>query len=306
MTMPNFLVLGAAKCGTDALCNYLAQHPDVFVSPNREPTFFVSEGSPTFPYTGPGDRRTRERFDMWVSSLEHYQSLFSGVTSETAIGEGTTWYMYFEDAPTRIRRHIPDARLIAVLRNPVDRAYSAYTMLLREGRESISDFGRALAAEEERTRRNWEPIWHYAKMGFYARQIQRYWDVFDREQLKIVIYDDFNANPQAVVSDLYGFLEVDRAFIPDTSKRYNVSMVPNHVGMHNFISGEHPLKAAIKAVVPAGLRQGVKQKLVDGNLRRPTPMPAEVRRQLVEVFREDVLELEEMLGRDLSRWRRAY
>ena len=174
MTMPNFLVMGAAKCGTDSLCNYLGQHPEIYMCSNREPNFFVVEGQSDIPYCGPGDRAVLESFDMWVSTLDRYQSLFSEVTTEKAIGEGTTWYIYVDEAPARIQRHIPHAKLIAILRNPVDRAYSAYTMLLRDGRETIGDFAHALAAEEDRTRRNWEPIWHYVKMGFYTSQLKRY------------------------------------------------------------------------------------------------------------------------------------
>src|SRR6266853_3737037 len=114
MTMPNFLVIGAAKCGTDSLCNYLGQHPDVFISPNREPNFFVAEGHDVIPYHGPGDVVALK--DMWTSNLADYQSLFSDVTTETAVGESTTWYIYDEDAPIGIRHHIPEAKLIAVLR----------------------------------------------------------------------------------------------------------------------------------------------------------------------------------------------
>src|SRR5260370_35932481 len=144
VTMPNFLILGAAKSGTDALCNYLGQHPQVFMCPNKEPNFFVAEGQTDIPYRGPGDHEVLERWDMWVSTLERYQALFADVADERAVGDGTTWYLYHERAPERIHHHVPDAKLIAILRNPVDRAYSAYTMLLRDRRETVGDFARAL------------------------------------------------------------------------------------------------------------------------------------------------------------------
>lgn len=305
MTMPNFLVIGAAKCGTDSLCNYLAQHPDVFVSADREPNFFVAEGQPEVPYCGPGDRAALGGLNMWVSTLEQYQALFSGVTTEKAIGEGTAWYIYYEEAPRRIQRHIPDAKLIAVLRNPVDRAYSAYTMLLRDGRETIGDFARALAAEEDRIQHNWEPIWYYVTMGFYTAQLKRYYATFAPSQIRVILYDDYNARPLEVVKDLYQFLGVDDQFTPDTSKRYNVSMVPKNLAMHTLVAGEHPVKTALKAVLPSGLRQAMKQRVVERNLTRPVPMAPEVRRQLVETFRADILDLEQLIGRDLSHWLEA-
>ena len=166
MTMPNFLVIGAAKCGTDSLCNYLNQHPEVYVSQDREPNFFVAEGRPEIPYRGPGDREALESLNMWVHTLEQYQKLFAGVSTEKAIGEGTAWYIYLEDAPLRIKKHVPDVKLLAVLRNPIDRAYSAYTMLVRDGRETIEDFDKALDAESVRVLQGWEPIWYYTDIGY--------------------------------------------------------------------------------------------------------------------------------------------
>jgi len=300
MTMPNFLVIGAAKCGTDSLCHYLGQHPDIFISPNREPNFFVAEGQDHIPYHGPGDVVALE--NMWVSDLADYQSLFAGVTTETAVGEGTAWYIYFEDAPRRIRHHIPDAKLIAVLRNPVDRAYSAYTMLLRDGREPLVDFGAALDAEEERVKREWEPIWYYARMGFYSRQLERYYSLFDRDQLRVVIYDDFDSNPQPVLRQMFEFLNVDHSFVPDTSRRTNVSLVPRHHRLHHIVAGEYRLKTVVKKLVPANARQAVKRPLVNRNLTRPAPLNDEVRGRLVDLFRDDILETQDLLGRDLSHW----
>lgn len=104
--MPNFLVIGAAKSGTEALCNYLAQHPDVYMCPHREPMFFEAEGRPEVPYRGPGDVAWLAP-EMWTSSRAAYEALFADAT-ETAIGEGTASYLYSEDAPARIRRYIPD------------------------------------------------------------------------------------------------------------------------------------------------------------------------------------------------------
>jgi hypothetical protein len=302
MTMPNFLVIGSAKCGTDALCNYLGQHPSIYMSSNKEPNFFVAEGTRDIPYRGPGDRKALTDWDMWISTPDEYQTLFADVTSERAVGEGTTWYLYDERAPARIRSHIPAARLIAVLRNPVDRAYSAYTMLLRDGREPARDFATALAAEDERMRANWEPMWHYQRMGLYASQVRRYYDTFDKAQIQVVLYDDFNARPGEVLRDLFRFLEVDDTFEPDTSSRYNVSLVPRHQTFHLLVAGDNPVKSLVKSVVPTDLRQRVKARLVAGNLTKPAPMPADVRRELIEVFRSDVLELQDLLDRDLSRW----
>jgi Sulfotransferase family len=302
MKMPNCLLIGAARCGTSALCSFLDQHPQIYISPSREPNFFIAEGQGVSPFRGPGDREALERFDMWVSTLERYQSLFADVTTEKAIGEGSTWYLYDERAHQRIYRHIPDARLIAILRNPVDRAYSAYSMLWRDGRETITDFDRALSAEDWRVRAQWEPLWHYRRMGYYFSQLKRYYDTFDPAQIRVVLYDDFNTRPFDVLRDLFRFLEVDEQFTPDVSTRHNVSMVPKHALYHRIVAGRYPLKAVVKAVLPSGFRSRVKRKLVSANLTVPPPLAPDVRRELVDVFRADILQLQALIRRDLSHW----
>jgi hypothetical protein len=305
MTMPNFLVIGAAKCGTNALCSYLAQHPQIYFNAHQETMFFCAEGQPTIPYCGPGDRKTLRDWDFWVHTRDRYQTLFRNASTEPAIGEGSTWYIYDEQAPERIRQHIPHAKLIAVLRNPVERAYSAFTMLLRDGREPIGDFATALAQEDKRVGAKWEPLWHYRRMGFYYAQLKRYYDTFDAAQIRVVLYDDFNARPDEVMRDLYTFLEVDPAFVADTSARLNVSLVPKNLAYHRLLAGENPVTAVVRAVAPIGFRRRIKNRLITPNLVKPPPMPPEVRSRLVDVFRQDIMQLQDLLGRDLSQWLRC-
>jgi hypothetical protein len=302
MRMPNFLIIGAAKCGTDALYSYLAQHPQIYLSRSKEPNFFVVEGQAEIPYRGPGDREALRRCDMWVSTVEGYQALFAGVSTEKAVGEGSTWYLYDERAPERIHRHIPHAKLIAILRHPVDRAYSAFTMLLRDGRETICDFSLALAAEDERVRSNWEPLWHYRRMGLYATQLKRYYDTFEAAHIRVVLYDDFSSRPRDVMRDLFRFLEVDDQFEPDVSARHNVSLVPKHPTYRRLVASQHPLKIVAKAVLPAAVRRRVRDALLSHDLTLPTPLAPEVRRRLIEIFRPDIVRLQDLIGRDLSYW----
>jgi hypothetical protein len=302
MTLPNFLVIGASKCGTDALCAFLAQHPELFMCPNREPNFFVAEGQPEIPYAGPGDRDAFAANDMWVSTLDRYERLFDGVRAERAIGEGTAWYVYFPFAAERIKAYLGQPRLIVILRNPVDRAYSAYNMLRGDGRESIVDFAEALAAEPERTLRNWDPLYRYVDMGFYARQLRTYFDLFPREQISIHIYDDFVEQPLATVQSIFRFLDIDPFFVPETSQRHNVSMVPRFEALHALVAGEHLLKRVFKPLLPVQVRRGLKHRVVAPNLRRPAPLDSAVRAQLQEVFRADIVELQLLVDRDLSAW----
>ena len=300
--MPNFLVIGAAKCGTSALCDYLAQHPDVYICPSKEPNFFVAEGRSEIPFRGPRDREVLTKQEGWVSTLEGYQRLFVGVTTERAIGEGSTWYMYDERAPGRIHGYLPDVKLIALLRNPIDRAYSAFNMMLMDGRETTTSFSRALAAEEGRVRSTWEPLWHYRRMGLYHTQLERYFRLFDARQIHVILYHDFTARPQEVMREVLRFLDVDDDFEPDMSERSNVSMVPRHPSYQRFIVSQNPLKSRVTALLPASLRQLAKEKLVYSTAARPAPLARDVRDRLIDEFRPDVLRLQNLLGRDLSNW----
>jgi hypothetical protein len=301
MTLPNFLVIGAAKSGTDALCAYLDQHPDVFISAIREPNFFVAEGQPCIPYRGPGDRDAYQALGQWVWNLNDYAVLFAN-RAERALGEGTAHYLYFPSAAHSIKAHIPDARLIAILRHPADRAYSAYNMLYGDGREHLADFSEALAAEAQRARCGYEPLYRYVDMGFYARQLRVYNQLFRSDQLRVVLYDDFLKSPDGMLRDLFGFLGVDPDFEPDTRERHNVSLVPRHYALHRVIAGNYPLKRFLKEVLPVALRRRLKYRAGRRNMRRPPPLDPVIRARLMEIFRADMLELQDLLDRDLSGW----
>ena len=177
---------------------------------------------------------------MWVWHLDRYETLFGGASAEAAIGQGTArGICTSRPRPGASNTTWATLGLVAVLaRNPIDRAYSAYTMLLGDGREAFFDFAHALAAEPERTRLNWDPLFRYVDMGFYARQLSIYRELFPPHQLRVYLYDDFNARPKDVLQDIFRFLDVDDTFVPDTSGRHNVSMVPRS---HALRAGSSPV-----------------------------------------------------------------
>lgn len=181
MIFPNFLIIGAAKSGTTSLYHYLKQHPEIYLSPVKEPKFFCFYQE-KLDWQGPGDQKAILNY---VTDIDQYFSLFEGVRNETAIGEATPWYIYSESAVKKIKAFIPDAKLIAILRDPAERAYSHFLHLLREGREPLADFQDALDAEEERTRRNWGWTWQYKSRGLYYSQLKKYFDTFPN---KIYVY----------------------------------------------------------------------------------------------------------------------
>jgi hypothetical protein len=290
MMMPNFLVIGAMKSGTTALYYYLEQHPEVYMSPVKEPDFFSSRG-----HKNAGDT---------ITHLEAYQDLFRGVSGEKAIGEASHSYLYEPRAAAEIRRFIPEAKLIAILRNPTDRAYSHFLHMVRNGTEPLGDFAQALREDEvgvctERTFQD------YIGRGLYCLQLKRYFETFPREQMRVYLYEDLSSAPASTVQDAFRFLEVEDSFVPDVTLRRNVSGFPRYKSLDSLLRSQSRVKHAVKIYLPARLRWRLSQafdQLKTRNLVGPPPVHPEVRRQLIEVYREDVLQLQELIHRDLSGW----
>jgi Sulfotransferase family len=298
MTLPNFLMIGAQKSGTTAIYDYLAQHPQVFTSELKEPGFFAFEGVPGS-FVGPEDARG-ERYR--VRDLGQYRRLFRKVGNKARAGEASNVYMYVPQAAERIRHYIPNAKLIAVLRDPVDRAYSAYRHLVRDGRESLG-FEEALGAEPARIAANWHPHWHYKQRGFYYAQLRRFFELFSREQIAVYTYDEFKADPRALLKSMFVFLDLDPDFQPDMSVRHNVSGIPRSRLLHAIIGRPSKAKDLAKRLLPAGAAR-LHAALMSRNIEVSEPRIAEeTERALREDYRQDLLQLESLLRRDLSAWR---
>jgi len=294
MTMPNFFLIGAQKAGTTSLYSYLKQHPQIYMSPRKEPHFFK----------GIHSEDQRRGGDLApVTDIGDYRALFEGVTDEKAIGEASASYLYSPSAPALIKRSIPDARLIAVLRNPADRAYSNYLFCVQMGREPLASFVDALQSEERRIREDWGSLWHYRQKGFYYTQVKRYFDIFGQDQVKVYLYDDLRGNPFGMLSDIFRFLGVDETFVPDLSIEHNTTGLPRNKSLYLLakrLTANHPAleSGVLDRLLPAAPRRYVKKRI----FVEPPPLPAEVRRQLIDVYREDVLELQDLIRRDLSPW----
>ncbi len=296
---PNFIVIGAAKAGTTSLYHYLDQHPQVFMSPIKEPRFFALEGH-ALDFGGPGDEVLRERT---TTTLEAYQKLFAGVRDERAVGEASVLYLHHPAAAAAIARAIPDVRLIAVLRNPVDRAYSGFMARTRDGYEPLSSFEEALDAEPRRIAEGWYYGWQYRGQGFYHRNLARYYERFDPSQIRVYLYEDLDQEPERMLTDIFRFLDVDDGFRPDVSTRWNPSGRPRSVRVQRFLTHPHPLKEAVKQLIPERWGHRLVEFLQPANLERP-PIRAETRARLIEGYSEDIHRLEGLIGRDLSHWLR--
>jgi hypothetical protein len=191
--------------------------------------------------------------------------------------------------------------MIAILRHPVDRAYSHFQMLIREGHEFIKDFTQALKEEEIRIKKNWGPGYHYKNNGFYSIQLKRYFKLFDRNQVRIHLYDDLTANPLSLMQNIFQFLGVNDQFIPDLSKKHNQSDFQEKEIPHIFSAMRSPIKTILRPFIPEAVRKRLRQ-IKTKEIVKPSPLSPETRKELTKIYREDILELQDLIQRDLSKW----
>lgn len=295
MPMPDFIMIGAPKAGTSSIFNYLGQHPNIYTPALKEPGFFLFDGEVP-DYRGPGDGNFYSRA---VPDEQNYASMFEDARGRIA-GEATTLYLEDEAAARRIAEKLPHAKLIAVLRNPIDRAFSHYWMLRYQNRETES-FARALDLAETRLRANWASQWHYVRYGFYAAQLERYFAHFPREQIHVTLYDDFERAPEDFMRAMFDFLGVDATFKPRMRQRYNVSGEPKSTAVSFLLTSRHPVRQGIKLLMPRRIRISLREWLRVNFLQKPE-MSAGCRDQLRNTYAADIARLEDMLERDLSHW----
>jgi len=298
--LPNFLIVGASKSGTTSLYHYLKQHPEVFMPQKKEPRFFISSICKNI---NPGDPRYEYYIKSSTFTFGAYVKLFEGAEREKAIGEATTLYLYrYETAIPQIKKFLGDVKIIAILRNPVARAFAHHTHSLRDQLEVLS-FERCLELEEERKVANWATAHFYKGAGLYYRQVKAYIENFDR--VKVALHDDLAEDALGLTQDMYEFLEVDRSFAPDTRTKYQVTGIPKSRFFYEFLDVFQDVsKPIVRVILPKEKRsQWYKylKALKVKTLVKPEMKP-ETREYLKNVFREDVLKLQDLLNRDLSHW----
>ncbi len=296
MNQPNFILIGAAKSGTTSFYNYVKQHPSVYVSPVAKTNFFVSnfvDGQAKVEDLDFTPEQIR-KLNFSVTTPEAYQQLFVNVPPEkTALGEISPMYLNSFVAANKLKASNPDVKLIAMLRNPVDRAYSGYQMQLRQAKEK-REFGSNLDPEEI-----------YIRGGFYYDQLKRFYDVFDRSQIKIFLFEDFKQNPRKVIQEMFNFIGVDESFSPDLETKFNQGGIPKNKGLYSLLFNS-PLtaiaKSSITPLLPKKLRIKLESNIKGNLLSKPKSMTPETRKTLQQMYREDILKLEQLIGKDLQQW----
>jgi hypothetical protein len=281
---PDFLVIGANKAGTTSLHEYLGQHPDIYTTPVKEPTFFCLDGQPV-----PDEAHMK---DVAINSPERYRALFNDVTHEKMTGESSTAYLANPGVTAKIKAWNPDMKIVAVLRHPVERAFSNWMMYVRWGRETVS-FTRCVNEEMVHGAANRPQGMRYLTLGLYAGALRAYIDTFGRDRVCVLLFDDFQQDAAAFTQHIYRFLGVDPAFRPRVETRRNTNAAVR-TGWRKSILCQLEKYPALKHMLPARL-----YRFID---RKPT-LRNRTRNRLLQWYEIEFTELEDLLNIPLDRWR---
>lgn len=295
--LPTFVVIGAQKAGTTALYAHLAAHPGIHMSGLKEPHFFAWEGR-EFDLAGP---RAEDAAWQIVNDLASYEALFDGARPDQPRGEASSGYLQAPHAAARMRDHVPDLRLVAILREPVSRAHSAFLHARRQGVEPLPRFEDALAAEPARVEQDWTGMVRYVTTGCYATALQPYLDAFPPGQLRVYLNDDLARDPGGVLADLYAFVGADPGFRPDVAERHNVGRAVRSPAL-DLLVRRTGLADLARTAVPERFARRVYGLL---NEKRPDPVSDAARAWILERVGPEIEAMSGLIDRDLTPWVRG-
>jgi hypothetical protein len=300
VSLPDFFVIGVPKAGTTALHVALAQHPQLFMSSIKEPKYFLTDGPPPA-RGGPGDAKT---FREYVWRRTDYEALFADAAAGLLRGESTPFYLYDPAAAPRIRATVPDAKLVALLRDPVDRAHSNWTHLWSAGLEPEADFVKACRLERRRMDEGWAVFWRYLDLGRYGEQLDRLYRVFPRERVLVLRYRELRDDPVRTLDRICAFLGVRPGVIGAVPAENVTAHVRNSPAnravaqiMRTGTRVEHLLPEPWWHRIDAFLARHLQREQ-----RTREPLSLDQRAELVPHFVDDVKLLERLTGESFQDW----
>lgn len=296
MPLPNFLVIGAGRSGTTSLHHYLQPHPEIFIPAVKAPSHFycrdrAQERDPAIRIV------TRNYF---VPDPDAYRALFDGARDERAIGEVSPAYLAAMHPAARIAAELPDVRLIAILRNPVDRVFARFVARSRDGLErrtfrDVVDDERRLPLVRD------DAAGTYLAAGCVSRFLKAFLDRVPRERIRLYLFEDLQRDPRGLLRDLFTFLEVDPTFLPDLEQRHNSSGgVIAHPVLRVAWTRTALLRARVRRHVPRGIRDSA-FNLMTRHLSA-VPLDPDMRRELTDLYRDEIEVLGSLAGRNLAHW----
>lgn len=307
---PNFFIVGAPKCGTTSLHEYLQRHPDIYMPFYKEPHYFGSDllGS---------------RFEQFRDKPERYLKLFRDATTEKRIGESSPWYLVSQRAASEIKAYDAQAKIIIMLRNPVDMMYSLWSQFRYSGNEQIEQFEEALAAEPARKqgkliRRAAHCIngLFYYEMASYSGQVKRYFDTFGQDNVHVIIFDDFKNDTARAYRGVLEYLDVNPNFttqfdVANPNKEVRMEMLQNLILSTGFslmlLKDKLTYLATTNHLFPYKFRTGTVKSVIDvyTKYEKRSPLLPEIRLRISREFKPEIDNLSQLLDRDLSHWYQA-
>lgn len=309
---PSFFIVGAAKAGTTSLYQYLSQHPQVYMSPIKEPNYFATDINTTALREEVKERMKLLDVDQFlkgdmrntmhrafIRKADDYSALYRFAKTGQVAGEASASYLWSKEAAKNIRGYLPSAKIIIILRQPALRMYSHYLMDRRMAVTTLS-FSEALKTDQQHPHRSWGSTSLYHELGEYYEQVKRYLDFFPRSQVLILFSEEMKADPVKTAQTVFQFIGVDDTFIPDVSTGHNEAVVPRNTIISKIISINYLRVKVRRALKRTFLKKHIKKALFEK--AGGEPMSADLYNEITESYRNDIQQLSTLIQKDLHAW----
>ena len=294
INLPNLLVVGAAKCGTTSLHNYLKQHPDVFMTEHKEPHFLINSEI--------GESRVHKA----VITLEKYKKMFKTEGKYRYKGESSVMYLAFPEFSIKsIKKYLtPDVKIIIMLRNPIERAFAGYLHNLRYNPSENLSFEEAIENSEDRYNKDIDitPDTRYLHVGEYYSQVKVFMNEF-KKNMHVIFYDDYVSNIDLCFEKIFDFLEIEKIAIDTSMRHMEGGWMFRNKFLRNILIPQNNFKSLIKSILPnKKIREGLKQKIMNISTVETLQLSSAMRNKLKTYYKQDVSDLAKLLNRDLNHW----
>jgi hypothetical protein len=296
-SLPNFVVIGAGRSGTTSLHQYLGQHPDIYVSPRKSPNYFVAQD----PQPDWESATLQAMAKQWVSTREAYEAQFQGVTNERAIGDVSPVYLQSIYTARRIKETLPPStKIVAILRNPVERAYAHFLGRRRDGLESSDNFNAIVDRELAGPLNTDIAFGSYSGCGRYHHYLKPFYEHFSADNVRVFLFDQLQKDSAGLLRELFGFLDVDPDYEVDTAFSYNQTGIITNSMLRSLWTRSVGMRTRIRPYLPAFIRHTSRSMLAQ-QVSKPL-LDADARQKISLALREDTQELQQLINMDLSNW----
>lgn len=305
---PNLFIVGAAKAGTTSLYYHLKQHPEVYLCPIKEPNFFSTDIK-IENFSSAYRKRTtfvdnsyfntlplKELQLSFVKNAQQYAKLFQNVTNEKIICEASTSYLYSSEAAKNIFNFNPDSKILIILRNPVERTFSHYLMAVKYGFTSLN-FRQAIEKDLATHRKGWGQSELFIELSLYYKQIKRYFDIFPKNQIKIILFDDLIKHQEKTIKEVYNFLSINKQYYTNLDKK-NAAEIPKFPKTNKLLT-DVGIKQMILKVINNKTKQKLKSYLF---FKKKNQLSQTDKIFLLSFFEKDIQKTSKLIGIDLSYW----